>query len=166
MSDLFDQNLSQKSSQTPLADRIRPLSLADFVGQDETVGEGKLLRQLLEKDDVPSLILWGPPGCGKTTLAKIVANITGADFTTFSAVTSGVADLRVVIKKAEDARKFYHKKTILFIDEIHRWNKAQQDALLPYVENGVVTLIGATTENPSFEINSALLSRCRVFVIK
>ncbi|MCX6713613.1 MAG: replication-associated recombination protein A [Candidatus Vogelbacteria bacterium] len=164
MADLFDQNLTKNSTQTPLADRIRPLSLTDFVGQDETVGEGKLLRQLLEKDEVPSLILWGPPGCGKTTLAKIVVNLTGADFVTFSAVTTGVSDLRQIIKKAEDARKYYQKRTILFIDEIHRWNKAQQDALLPYVENGVVTLIGATTENPSFEINSALLSRCRVFV--
>jgi len=164
MADLFDQNLINNLTHSPLADRIRPLSLADFVGQDETVGEGKLLRQLLEKDEVPSLILWGPPGCGKTTLAKIVVNLTGADFVTFSAVTTGVSDLRQIIKKAEDARKYYQKRTILFIDEIHRWNKAQQDALLPYVENGVVTLIGATTENPSFEINSALLSRCRVFV--
>lgn len=165
--DLFDQNLElDRDGQTPLADRIRPTNLADFEGQNEIVGQGKLLRQLIEKDQVPSIILWGPPGCGKTTLARIIANLTGADFVAFSAVTSGVAEFRQIIKQAEDSRKYNQRKTILFIDEIHRWSKSQQDALLPYVENGTVTLIGATTENPSFEVNSALLSRCRVFVFK
>ncbi|MFA5023067.1 MAG: replication-associated recombination protein A [Candidatus Paceibacterota bacterium] len=160
--DLFEQNLDNKSA--PLADRLRPEKLTDFVGQEEVISEGKLLRQLIEKDEVPSLVLWGPPGSGKTTLARIIAKITGAEFVALPAVTSGVAELRNVIKEAQDRRKFNHKKTILFIDEVHRWNKAQQDALLPHVETGLVTLIGATTENPSFEVNSALLSRCRVFV--
>ena len=160
--DLFEQNLDNKNA--PLADRVRPLTLADFVGQEEVISEGKLLRQLIEKDEVPSLILWGPPGSGKTTLARIITKLTGASFVSFSAVTFGVAELRTVIKGAQDRRKYNSQKTILFIDEVHRWNKAQQDALLPHVENGTVTLIGATTENPSFEVNSALLSRCRVFV--
>lgn len=159
--DLFEQNLGNNG---PLADRLRPVALVNFVGQEEVIGEGKLLRHLIEKDEVPSLILWGPPGCGKTTLARIIAQITGAEFIALPAVTSGVAELRTVIKEASDRRKFYNKRTILFIDEVHRWNKAQQDALLPHVETGTVILIGATTENPSFEVNSALLSRCRVFV--
>jgi putative ATPase len=145
---------------------LRPEKLEDFLGQEEVVGEGKLLRKLIETDEVPSMILWGPPGCGKTTLARIIAESTGSVFVSFSAVTSGVAELRIIIKAAEDRRKYHQQKTILFIDEIHRWNKSQQDALLPHVENGLVTLIGATTENPSFEVNSALLSRCRVFVFK
>lgn len=162
--DLFDVNLNK--SESPLADRLRPRQLADFLGQQEIVGEGKILRQLIESDQVPSLILWGPPGSGKTTLARIIAETTGSRFVSFSAVTSGVAELRSVIKEAEEQRKFYQKKTILFIDEIHRWNKSQQDALLPHVETGLITLIGATTENPSFEVNSALLSRSRVFVFK
>jgi len=149
----------------PLADRLRPENLADFVGQADIVGEGKLLRKLIEQDETPSLIFWGPPGSGKTTLAKIIARMSGAGFVAFSAVTSGVAELRAVIKEAA-ARLKEGKRTILFIDEIHRWSKPQQDALLPHVENGTVTLIGATTENPSFEVNSALLSRCRVFVLK
>ncbi len=169
--DLFDQKLEDNKLSGPLADRVRPEKLTDFVGQDEILSQGKLLRQLIEKDEVPSLILWGPPGCGKTTLARIIAKITGAEFIALPAVTSGVAELRTVIREAEDRRKFppigragHGQKTILFIDEVHRWNKAQQDALLPHVETGTVTLIGATTENPSFEVNSALLSRCRVFV--
>ncbi|HQJ83928.1 MAG TPA: AAA family ATPase, partial [Candidatus Paceibacterota bacterium] len=149
----------------PLADRLRPENLADFVGQADIVGEGKLLRKLIEQDETPSLIFWGPPGSGKTTLAKIIARMSGAGFVAFSAVTSGVAELRAVIKEAA-ARLKEGKRTILFIDEIHRWSKSQQDALLPHVEDGTVTLIGATTENPSFEVNSALLSRCRVFVLK
>ncbi|MFA6254044.1 MAG: replication-associated recombination protein A [Candidatus Paceibacterota bacterium] len=160
--DLFEQNIDPKGA--PLADRLRPEKLVDFVGQEEVISEGKLLRQLIEKDEVPSLILWGPPGSGKTTLARIIAKLTGAEFIALPAVTSGVAELRTVIKEAQDRRKFNQKKTILFIDEVHRWNKAQQDALLPHVETGTVVLIGATTENPSFEVNSALLSRCRVFV--
>ena len=167
--DSFAKNVEDKG--VPLADRLRPEKLVDFVGQEEVISEGKLLRQLIEQDEVPSLILWGPPGCGKTTLARIIAKLTGAEFIALPAVTSGVAELREVIKAAQDRRKFpsleragQTPKTILFIDEVHRWNKAQQDALLPHVENGTVTLIGATTENPSFEVNSALLSRCRVFV--
>lgn len=164
--DLFDQKLGEDLSDRPLADRMRPIKMADFVGQEEIVGEGKLLRLLIEKDEVPSIILWGPPGSGKTTLARIIAVQTGSEFVSFSAVTSGVGELREVIKKAEEKRKYNNKKTTLFIDEIHRWSKSQQDALLPYVESGLVTLIGATTENPSFEVNSALLSRCRVFVLK
>jgi len=162
--DLFEQNLEDNKTGAPLADRLRPEKLVDFEGQEEVVGTGKLLRQLIEQDEVPSLILWGPPGSGKTTLARIIAKVTGATFVSFSAVTTGVNELRLVIKEAEEKRKFHKQKTILFIDEVHRWNKAQQDALLPHVENGTVILIGATTENPSFEVNSALLSRCRVFV--
>lgn len=165
--DLFDHNLAQKMAQeAPLADRMRPVSLDQFFGQEQIIGAGKLLRQLIEKDEIPSLIFWGPPGTGKTTLAKIIANLTDSEFISFSAVTCGVNDLKAIIREAADKRKFNNKKTILFIDEIHRWNKSQQDALLPHVENGTVTLIGATTENPSFEVNSALLSRTRVFVLE
>ena len=155
--DLFDEKLSQKlASEAPLADRMRPTALSDFVGQNEVIGPGKLLRQLIEQDQVPSMIFWGPPGSGKTTLARIIANLTHSEFVSFSAVTSGVKDLKVIISQAKDRRKFHSRRTILFIDEIHRWNKSQQDALLPHVENGTITLIGATTENPSFEVNSAL----------
>ncbi|MFA5029590.1 MAG: replication-associated recombination protein A [Patescibacteria group bacterium] len=165
--DLFDQNLRQKLGlEAPLADRMRPDTLADFVGQNEIIGETKLLRQLIEKDQIPSMIFWGPPGSGKTTLARIIANLTNSDFISFSAVTCGVKDLKEIITKAQDRRKFNGQRTLLFIDEIHRWNKSQQDALLPHVETGVITLIGATTENPSFEVNSALLSRARVFVLE
>ena len=148
-----------------MADRMRPEILEEFLGQDEIVGQGKMLRQAIEADKAPSMIFWGPPGSGKTTLAYIVAKHTKAEFIRFSAVTSGVKDLKEVIKKARE-NAIEDKKTILFIDEIHRWNKAQQDALLPHVERGVITLIGATTENPSFEVRGALLSRCRVFVLK
>ncbi len=165
--DLFDQKLARKlASEAPLADRMRPTALADFVGQNEVIGPAKLLRRLIENDDIPSMIFWGPPGSGKTTLARIIANLTGSEFVSFSAVSSGVGDLREILTGAQDRRKFNNRRTILFIDEIHRWNKSQQDALLPYVENGTIALIGATTENPSFEINSALLSRCRVFVLE
>jgi len=160
---LFSKNIKKGA---PLADRMRPEILEAFMGQEHLVGQEKMLRQALEGDRVPSMIFWGPPGCGKTTLARIVANITKSEFIQFSAVTSGVKELREVIKKAKNNAELYQKKTILFIDEIHRWNKAQQDALLPHIENGTVVLIGATTENPSFEINSALLSRCRVFVLE
>lgn len=161
------ESSSKKSSTitSPLADRLRPKTLVDFVGQAEILGEGKLLRKLIEQDEIPSLIFWGPPGSGKTTLARIIAKMSGAEFVAFSAVTSGVSELRAVIKEASQ-RLAEDKRTILFIDEIHRWSKTQQDALLPYVEDGTLTLIGATTENPSFEVNSALLSRCRVFVLK
>ncbi|PIR92722.1 AAA family ATPase [Candidatus Falkowbacteria bacterium CG10_big_fil_rev_8_21_14_0_10_44_15] len=144
---------------------MRPLVLADFVGQEKIIGAGKILRLAVERDRVPSIIFWGPPGCGKTTLARIIANLTQAEFVPLSAVSSGVKDIR---REAEAAAKRLQegKKTIIFIDEIHRFNKGQQDALLPHVERGVITLIGATTENPSFEIISALLSRCRVFVLE
>jgi len=154
-----------KGGKSPLADRIRPEKLEDFLGQDEIVGQGKMLRQAIEADSLPSLIFWGPPGSGKTTLAHIIARETKAEFLQFSAVTSGLKDLKEVIKKAR-ANAVEDKKTILFIDEIHRWNKAQQDALLPHVERGTIILIGATTEKPRFEVRGALLSRCRVFVLK
>ncbi|MCX6740053.1 MAG: replication-associated recombination protein A [Candidatus Parcubacteria bacterium] len=160
--DLFDKNLREAA---PLADRMRPVDFSDFMGQEQIVGPKTLLRQAIEADNLPSIIFWGPPGTGKTTLAKIIAQKTSAFFEPFSAVSSGVKELRDVIKAAIERKKFKNQKTILFIDEIHRWNKSQQDALLPYVEKGIVTLIGATTENPSFEVNSALLSRCRVFVL-
>src|SRR3989344_9181898 len=166
MSDLFDQQLAKNIlSQAPLADRMRPQRLEDFVGQQQLVGAGTLLRQLMEKDEIPSMIFWGPPGSGKSTLARIIAAMTKSTFIQFSAVTSGVKELREVIAAAVARRKFNGQRTILFIDEIHRWNKAQQDGLLPHVEQGIITLIGATTENPSFEVVSALLSRCRVFTL-
>ena len=149
----------------PLADKMRPQSLDDFLGQEEILGKGKLLRKAIESDKVPSIIFWGPPGSGKTTLAFIVAKQTKADFRQISAVSSGLKDLRQILERAEQNQRL-GIKTILFIDEIHRWNKIQQDGLLPYVERGLVTLIGATTENPSFEVRPALLSRCRVFVLK
>lgn len=161
--DLFSQNI--QSTPSPLADRMRPQNLREFVGQDHLVGEGKLLKKLLEGDQVPSMIFWGPPGTGKTTLAKIIANQTKSNFVEISAVGTGIPEVRKIIEKAKDDRKLYLKNTILFVDEIHRFNKAQQDAFLPHVEQGNIILIGATTENPSFEVNSALLSRCRVFVL-
>ena len=149
----------------PLADKMRPKSLNGFLGQEEILGKGKLLRKAIESDKVPSIIFWGPPGSGKTTLAFIVAKQTKADFRQISAVSSGLKDLRQILERAEQNQRL-GIRTILFIDEIHRWNKIQQDGLLPYVEQGLVTLIGATTENPSFEVRPALLSRCRVFVLK
>src|SRR5579859_1766288 len=149
----------------PLADRMRPRTLDEFVGQEHLVGPGKPLRVQIERDDPTSMIFWGPPGTGKTTLAKIIARITKADFIEFSAVLSGIKEIKQVMSDADRARQ-YGTRTIVFIDEIHRFNKAQQDAFLPHVEKGNIRLIGATTENPSFEINSALLSRCRVYVLK
>lgn len=151
-------------STAPLADRMRPRSLDEFVGQQHLVGKGKILRKLIESDSVTSMILWGPPGVGKTTLARIVAEKTRAKFENFSAVLSGIKEIKEVMKAAEERRRF-GQRTLLFIDEIHRFNKSQQDAFLPYVERGDIILIGATTENPSFELNSALLSRSRVFVL-
>jgi putative ATPase len=150
--------------ESPLAARMRPLSLDEFVGQEDVIGEGRALRRAIQSDRVPSMVLWGPPGTGKTTLAEIVAHVTGAQFEKISAVSAGVADLRRIVAQAQQRRRV-GGRTVLFIDEIHRFNKAQQDAILPYVEDGTVTLIGATTENPSFEVNSALLSRTRVFVL-
>ena len=154
-----------KRMREPLAARMRPRNLDEFVGQEQIVGPGRALRRAIESDQAPSMILWGPPGTGKTTLARIIAQQTGAHFAGLSAVSAGVADLRRVVADAQKLRAA-GRRTVLFIDEIHRFNKAQQDAVLPYVEDGTVTLIGATTENPSFEVNSALLSRSRVFVLK
>ena len=149
----------------PLAARMRPRTLEEFVGQEHLVGEGKILRQMIERDQIPSMILWGPPGVGKTTLANVVANLTKAEFVNYSAVTSGIKEIKEIMARAEAGRRV-GLRTVLFVDEIHRFNKAQQDAFLPYVEQGSIILIGATTENPSFEVNSALLSRSKVFVLK
>jgi putative ATPase len=159
---LFESGSGGKgSAHEPLAARMRPRTLDEFVGQEQIVGPGRALRRAIESDVVPSMILWGPPGTGKTTLAQIIAHSTDAQFTAISAVSAGVADLRRVVAEAKQ-RQLVGKRTVLFIDEIHRFNKAQQDAVLPYVEEGTVTLIGATTENPSFGVNSALRSRSRV----
>ena len=149
----------------PLAARLRPRTLADFAGQEQLCGPGKILRRLIESDNITSMIFWGPPGVGKTTLARIIAQHTKARFIDFSAVTSGIKEISTVMQQAEDNR-LYGERTIVFVDEIHRFNKAQQDAFLPFVEKGSIVLIGATTENPSFEVNGALLSRCRVFVLQ
>ncbi len=155
----------EDDSGQPLAARLRPRTLDEFVGQKHLLGEGKALRRLIESDRICSMIFWGPPGVGKTTLARIIANRTKAAFIDFSAVTSGIKEIKQVMEQAEKGRRF-GEKTILFVDEIHRFNKAQQDAFLPYVEKGSIILIGATTENPSFEVNGALLSRCKVFVLQ
>jgi len=164
---LFDTQTqhSLSGAMSPLADRMRPRELKDYIGQEHLLGEGKLLRRMLEQDSIPSMIFWGPPGVGKTTLARMIAHRTKSDFVNFSAVTSGIKEIKEIMKQAEENRG-YGRKTLCFVDEIHRFNKAQQDAFLPYVEKGSITLIGATTENPSFEINAALLSRCKVFVLK
>jgi putative ATPase len=157
-------SLFENDAPAPLAARMRPRTLAEYVGQAHIVGEGRALRRAIESDSVPSMILWGPPGTGKTTLGEVIARATDANFVALSAVSAGVADLRAVVADAQRARAL-GKRTVLFVDEIHRFNKGQQDAVLPYVEDGTITLIGATTENPSFEVNSALLSRSRVFVL-
>lgn len=155
----------EKETNQPLAARVRPRDLNEFVGQKHLLGEGKVLRRLIENDKIGSMIFWGPPGVGKTTLARIIARMTKSEFIDFSAVTSGIKEIKQVMEQAERNRRF-GDKTILFVDEIHRFNKAQQDAFLPYVEKGSIILIGATTENPSFEVNGALLSRCKVFVLQ
>lgn len=158
-------NMFEREGDQPLAARLRPRNLDEFVGQKHLLGEGKVLRRLIENDNVGSMIFWGPPGVGKTTLARIIAGMTKSQFIDFSAVTSGIKEIKQVMEQAERNRRF-GDRTILFVDEIHRFNKAQQDAFLPYVEKGSIILIGATTENPSFEVNGALLSRCKVFVLQ
>ena len=163
--DLFSYR-AQQSNDAPLAARMRPKTLDEYVGQHAIVGEGRMLRRLIERDQMMSLIVWGPPGTGKTTLARLLANASSAHFEPLSAVSAGVAELRKAIKEASERKGMYGTRTVLFVDEIHRWNKAQQDAVLPYVEDGTVVLVGATTENPSFEINRALLSRCRVITLE
>lgn len=167
MADLFDQGLeSDIAGSAPLADRLRPESLDDYVGQERVVGPGTILRRAIENDELFSMILWGAPGSGKTTLARIIAGQTKSVFVPLSGVLSSKDDVLTAVAAAQERRKFKKLRTVLFVDEIHRWNKAQQDALLPYVENGVVTLIGATTENPSFEVIAPLLSRCQVIVLE
>lgn len=157
------KNLFQNTNHLPLAEKLRPRILNDFAGQEHILGKDKLLRRIIESDRIVPMIFWGPPGCGKTTLAKIIAEKSKSTFIFFSAATSGVAEARKIIDKAKNDLELYQSRTILFVDEIHRFNKSQQDAFLPYVENGTIILLGATTENPSFEINAPLLSRARVF---
>jgi len=165
--DMFEQHSEEQMKQeAPLAARMRPSTFNDFMGQEHLIGPGRVLRKAIESGKLPSIILWGPPGSGKTTLAYIIANSTQSHFAPISAVSAGVADLRRIVEQAKDRRTMELQKTILFIDEIHRFNKAQQDAILPYVEDGTITLIGATTENPSFEVISPLLSRCQVLNLK
>ncbi len=166
--DLFEHALNQRiTEEAPLAARMRPRALDEFVGQEGIVGEGRLLRRAIQADRLfSSILLWGPPGTGKTTLARLIANHTQSHFETLSAVLAGKPDLRKVIQAAHERRKLYRKRTTLFVDEVHRWNKAQQDALLPHVENGTITLIGATTENPYFEVIGALVSRSRIFQLR
>jgi putative ATPase len=164
--DIFDYHAQKAAAETmPLAERMRPRTIDEFVGQRQVLGDGSLIRHAIETDHVFSMILWGPPGCGKTTLARIIAGETRSHFVHFSAVLSGVKEIRAVIEEARNQQKMYRKRTILFVDEIHRFNKAQQDAFLHHVESGLITLIGATTENPSFEVIAPLLSRCRVITL-
>src|SRR5216117_2425276 len=166
--ELFEQPASSAGAPPPgpLADRMRPRSIDEIVGQEHLLGPGRVLRAALERGELHSMILWGPPGSGKTTLASLMAHVMGARFVAFSAVLSGVKEIRQVVAEAETERARQRTRTILFVDEIHRFNRAQQDAFLPHVETGTLVLVGATTENPSFEVNSALLSRCRVYVLR
>ena len=163
--DLFDQK-DHEVDPRPLADRMRPRSLSEYIGQPHLLGEGSLLRRAIEEDELFSMIFWGPPGSGKTTLARMIAHVTKSTFVSFSAVLAGVKEIRAVVDEADVQWRYHRKKTILFVDEIHRFNKAQQDAFLPHVETGLITLIGATTENPSFEVIAPLLSRTRVMLLK
>ncbi len=162
---LFDGADESRESSAPLAERMRPRSIAEFVGQEHLLGDGKLLRMMIESDALSSFIFWGPPGSGKTTLARVIANATKSHFIFFSAILSGIKEIREIVKEAQDQWRYQGKKTILFVDEIHRFNKSQQDAFLPHVEKGLFTIIGATTENPSFEVIAPLLSRCKVLVL-
>ena len=162
----MNDNSLFSEDKSPLADRLRPVDFSGFIGQEHILSRGKLLRRAIEADRIPSMILWGPPGSGKTTLAWIIAKSTNSNFVTISAVSSGIADAKVIIKKANDDLLSFGKRTILFVDEIHRFNKSQQDIFLPYIEDGTIVFIGATTENPSFEVNSPLLSRTRVFHLR
>ncbi len=165
--ELFEKQLRENlEKNAPVAELMRPRSLNECLGQEHLIGEGKIITEIVKSKNVPSLIFWGPPGSGKTTLARLVAEARGDNFVQFSAVVSGVKEIREIIKKALDELKYNNRRTILFVDEIHHFNRSQQDAFLPYVEKGIIILIGATTENPSFEINSALLSRCKVLVLK
>ena len=163
--DLFD-SAPKPQNEEPLAARMRPRNLSEYIGQEHILGKGRLLRRAIQLDQLSSVIFYGPPGTGKTTLARVIANTTKSHFSTLNAVLSGTKDLEIEVKNAKERRDLYGTKTILFIDEVHRWNKRQQDALLPWVENGTVILIGATTENPYFEVNSALVSRSRIFQLK
>ena len=157
----MDDNQSQ-----PLAEQLRPKKIGDIIGQSELLGEGQPLKVAIESGNLPSMILWGPPGVGKTTIARVIANSSEADFLSVSAVLSGIKEIRDGIERAQYAKDQHNRKTILFVDEVHRFNKSQQDAFLPHIESGLIIFIGATTENPSFEVNSALLSRCQTYLLK